>query len=142
MDACARDQLRMLGAGAAGYALLELTPVHRIANMTHCELSKGTLIVSGSRSPVITSLPCLTERPGLFRKYQLRSKVPICSSLSGPFIGISAPFSLGSGRHRLSIYWYLARIRLIGSGAKLLGRVAESRRLSKIFKSIFYFIPG
>lgn len=66
MDACARDQLRMLGVCAAGYALLELTLVHRIANMTHCKLSKGMLIVSGNRSPFIISLPCLTERPGLF----------------------------------------------------------------------------
>lgn len=45
---------------------------------------------------------------------------------------VSTPFSLCSWRLLLSIYWYLARIRLLGSGAKLLGRVAESRRLSKI----------
>lgn len=66
MDVCAQDPLRMLSICAAEYALLELTVVHRIANTAHCKLLKEMLIVSGNRSPFIISLPCLTERLGLF----------------------------------------------------------------------------
>ena len=66
MDACARDPLRMLIICATGYALLELMAVHCITNMAHSELSKEMLIVLGNRAPFIISLPCLTERLGLF----------------------------------------------------------------------------